>query len=513
MYTTISIFKLQVIMQHKITTEIRAELDAKIQAFDAFVEKGGLDKKPHQRAGVQWMLKREILKNTLQNVHGGLIADEMGLGKTIQVIGAIISNFKDRTLIVLPLALLDQWRQQILKFTGHNCLVWHGSAKNSISIEELIAAPIVLTTYGHVQAHKNESNKNLLHRIPWDRVVFDEAHHLRNPTTRTHRGALQIQAPIRWLVTGTPIQNRKTDFFALCAVMGYPKDYYMSCSNETILEIAEWSLLKRTKEQVGIELPNLHEENIQVEWENDDECMLAEDIHGLLAFAEVRTDRQTNAAIAALGSSVLPTLVRCRQSCVYPKLMKKAISKLEKVGLIDADDYDLESATNASSKLDAVCNKIIERKDNERSKLIFCHYRGEIDKINRTLQAAGMKVAVFDGRTSYAQRQEILEDHSLDALILQIMTGSEGLNLQHFKEIYFVSPHWNPAVEDQAVARCHRIGQKDKVDIFRFTMAGFDDDGMTRTLDRYATEVQDSKRSMYNIVDDSNEKTSNAVHE
>ena len=120
-------------MQHKITTEIRAELDAKIQAFDAFVEKGGLDKKPHQRVGVQWMLKREILKDTLQNVHGGLIADEMGLGKTIQVIGVIISNFKDRTLIVLPLALLDQWRQQILKFTGHNCLVWHGSAKNSIS--------------------------------------------------------------------------------------------------------------------------------------------------------------------------------------------------------------------------------------------------------------------------------------------------------------------------------------------------------------------------------------------
>ena len=202
-------------MQHKITTETRAELDAKIQACDAFVEKAGLDKKPHQRTGVQWMLKREILKNTLQNVHGGLIADEMGLGKTIQVIGAIISNFKDRTLIVLPLALLDQWRQQILKFTGHNCLVWHGSAKNSISIEELIAAPIVLTTYGHIQAHKDETNKNLLHRIPWDRVVFDEAHHLRNPMTRTHRGALQIQAPIRWLVTGTPIQNRKTDFFAL----------------------------------------------------------------------------------------------------------------------------------------------------------------------------------------------------------------------------------------------------------------------------------------------------------
>lgn len=493
-------------MQHKILQEIRSELDQKITAFDTFVEKSGLYKKPHQRKGVQWMLKREILNDPLQNVRGGLVADEMGLGKTIQVIGIIISNFKARTLIVLPLALLDQWNKQIFKFTGHSPLVWHGSSKNSITIEELIAAPIVLTTYGHVQAHKDETNKNLLHRIPWDRVVFDEAHHLRNPVTRTHRGALQIQAPIRWLVTGTPIQNRKTDFYALCAVMGYKKEFYLG-DNAAILKIAEWSLLKRTKDQVGIQLPEVNLKNITVDWENDDECMLAEDIHGLLSFADVKTDRQTNAAVAALGSSVLPTLVRCRQTCVYPKLMKGAINKLVDAGLIDSDEYDIQNATNSSSKLDAVCNTMIGRKDNNRAKLVFCHYRGEIDKINTTLSAAGMKVAIFDGRTNYTDRQDILNDHSLDVLILQIMTGSEGLNLQHFKEIYFVSPHWNPAVEDQAIARCHRIGQQDEVDIFRFTMAGFDDSGVSRTLDTYASSVQDYKRSMYNIVDQSNDQT------
>ena len=150
---------------------------------------------------------------------------------------------------------------------------------------------------------------------------------------------------------------------------------------------------------------------------------------------------------------------------------------------------------------------MIGRKDNNRAKLVFCHYRGEIDKINTTLSSAGMKVAIFDGRTNYTDRQDILNDHSLDVLILQIMTGSEGLNLQHFKEIYFVSPHWNPAVEDQAIARCHRIGQQDEVDIFRFTMAGFDDSGVSRTLDTYASSVQDYKRSMYNIVDQSNDQT------
>ena len=476
-----------------------------LKAFDAFVEKGGLHKKPHQRVGVEWMLEREMTAKPLQGVRGGLVADEMGLGKTIQVIGTMISNFKDRTLIVLPLALLNQWFEQILKFTGHQSLIWHGSNKAIITIQELIAAPIVLTTYGNTQAHKDDSNKNLMHRIPWDRVVFDEAHHLRNSETRTHKGALQIQAPIRWLVTGTPIQNRRTDFFALCAIMGYSKEFYLG-EQENILQIAKWSLLKRTKEEVGIELPQVNEQNVEVEWANPEEKMLAEDIHGLLSFASVRTERQTNAAVAALGSSVLPTLVRCRQSCVHPPLMKKAIRKLEKAGLIDGDEYDLKKATDSSSKLDSVTSKIIERKDNKRGKLVFCHYRGEIDKIAETLSGAGMNVEVFDGRTSHSRRQEILEDENLDVLILQIMTGCEGLNLQHFKEIYFVSPHWNPAVEDQAVARCHRIGQTDEVDIFRFTMEGFDDSGETRTLDKYASEVQDSKRSMYNIVDSSNDE-------
>jgi SNF2 family DNA or RNA helicase len=474
-----------------------AVISTKLGLFDHFIKNTTLDQKPHQRDGVKWMIEREISLNPLQGVRGGLVADEMGLGKTIQVIGVIIANFKPRTLIVLPLALLNQWQEQLIKFTGHNALVYHGLAKNNISIQELIAAPIVLTTYGNCQCSKG-SMKNILHRIPWDRVVFDEAHHLRNETTRSHMGAIQIQAPIRWLVTGTPIQNRKADFFALCRVLGYQKDYCVDSDN--LLKIAKWSLLKRTKEQVGIKLPQVNKKNIQVEWKNKDESMLAEDIHGLLSFAEVRTDRQTNTAVAAMGSSVLPALVRCRQSCVYPKLMGNAIKKLDDSGFLDSSEYDLTKAVNSSSKLDSVCDKIIERKDNGRGKLVFCHFRGEIDAIYERLSAVNMKVAIFDGRTHYSQRQEILSDITLDVLILQIMTGSEGLNLQHFKEIYFVSPHWNPAVEDQAIARCHRIGQEDEVDIFRFTMTGFDEN--SRTLDTYASEVQDSKRKMYNIIDD-----------
>ena len=131
--------------------------------------------------------------------------------------------------------------------------------------------------------------------------------------------------------------------------------------------------------------------------------------------------------------------------------------------------------------------------------MVFCHYRGEIDILKRELSRSGLNVETFDGRVNTNNRSEILTKES-DVLILQIQTGCEGLNLQQFNEIYFVSPHWNPAVEDQAVARCHRIGQKNEIDVFRFRMVGFDDELETRTLDEYAADVQDAKREVMTMI-------------
>ena len=159
---------------------------------------------------------------------------------------------------------------------------------------------------------------------------------------------------------------------------------------------------------------------------------------------------------------------------------------------------------DGASKLDQVCDKIIERNNNGRGKLIFCHYRAEIDHISSAREGGGMEVAKFDGRTPHKESNGILTQ-KWDALILQIQTGCEGLNLQQFSEVYFVSPHWNPAVEDQAVARCHRIGQTEPIDVFRFTMYGFahadseEEDATypsTFTLDEYSRDTQQLKREV-----------------
>ena len=171
---------------------------------------------------------------------------------------------------------------------------------------------------------------------------------------------------------------------------------------------------------------------------------------------------------------------------------------------IGREDNSIEKGICGESKLTTACEKIIERKDNGNAKLVFCHYRGEIDAIREKLENNNMHVEVFDGRVKTSDRRKIIES-SCDVLILQINTGCEGLNLQQFNEIYFISPHWNPAVEDQAIARCYRIGQKKTTEVFRFVMGGFDGDEETTTLDQYSVEVQNVKRDVMTMLEDKEE--------
>ena len=130
--------------------------------FNTYLQQANLDAKPHQRDAVKWALEREHDPSPPSGVHGGLLADEMGLGKTIVMMGLIVANFLPRTLIILPLALLEQWSSEIERTMGHLPLIFHGGSKKNISDGELASAPIVLTTYGHISMKTpNESGTRL----------------------------------------------------------------------------------------------------------------------------------------------------------------------------------------------------------------------------------------------------------------------------------------------------------------------------------------------------------------
>ena len=226
--------------------------------------------------------------------------------------------------------------------------------------------------------------------------------------------------------------------------------------------------------------------------------MLSEEIHALLPNqTHVSVVKRRNLA-EAFGSKAFVSILRARQSCVLPSLMRWSIEHWLKKGLISSEYLE---ALDYTSKLDAVIELIVSRKDNGKGKIIFCHYHGEIDIIAQKLVASGLKkVVTYDGRNSGGENLASLAEPA-DALVIQIQTGCEGLNLQHnFSEIYFVSPHWNPCVEDQAIARCHRIGQLKPIDVFKFEMCGFakDEDSEVDpcTLEKYVNKVQDAKREI-----------------
>jgi SNF2 family DNA or RNA helicase len=469
-------------------TKFEQYIENRMERFRLLLKNANFDFKDYQYEGVKWCITNELRPNPPENCRGGIIADEMGLGKTIMMIGTMFVNYLPQTLIVVPPVLIQQWYNEIYKTAGHKALLFYGSNKKQITQNDIQKVPIILTTYNTLI-----QKDCLLKQIIWNRVIFDEAHHLRNSNTERFRNCNTLKARIRWLVTGTPVQNKQRDFKNLCSVAGIKRKL---CDDDNAFN--KNFLLRRTKQSVGIDLQSAIKTNYIVNWKNNKEMKLSQEIHSLLPNQTYVSTKKGYKLAECFGEGgVLTALLRARQSCVFPALMRKQIETFSRYGMIN---HELLEALNYTSKLDAVVDLMLQRKDNGKGKIVFCHFHKEIDIISERLLKGGMaKVVRYDGRNSGGKNLQTLSQPA-DALVFQIQTGCEGLNLQHhFSEIYFVSPHWNPFVEEQAIARCHRIGQKESVHIFKFEMSGFNknnDNIDTLSLEKYINMIQDNKRTI-----------------
>ena len=579
MSTEIQNKKRRVILVRKKTAAAatRTEGSVGIERYDEYIQKSGLEAKDYQREGVEFCLRREAVVGGATVVRGGIIADEMGLGKTMMMMGLILANLAAyrRTLIVVPVALIAQWVAQIKRTiidTGVkpdlSVFVFHGSAgKRRVVLSETRdgivwchrppkkgaaaagrAIDIVITTYGCVAMEEPQAAAktpkaaaaktpktpvlSLLTFRP-DRVIFDEAHHLRNKASRIFKGAMRVvsaeaRRPSVWIVTGTPIQNKISDLKSLCYILGFSVSELWTEENRRA--IRDEYVLRRTKVSVGMvveaeaagveaagagvvavpRLQSLKHYKSQVPWGSENELSLSREIH--------RAARNTNDR-----AERLKLYTRMRQMCVWPALL------VQQDADADADaDYGLSKeeykiAVSNQSKLDRVVATMAAEAASgasgaNRKSLVFCHYRREMTRLRDMLLRGGDDdVAIIDGRVTGRERERILAA-APKVLILQIRTCSEGLNLQSYSDVYFISPHWNPCVEDQAIARCYRMGQTNGVRVFRFYMTDFvgeqsevDQSGgvaesaeseavaeCISTLDHKCEEIQERKRVMCN---------------
>ena len=447
--------------------------------YGDIVRFAGLTEKDYQRRGIEQLVHMEKRAPS-----GGIFADEMGLGKTFQMLAVHCVRPVRRSLIVVPPILLNQWKESIKQYTGHDVAIYHGASVKALATR-LESFPLVLTTYGHVSAQKG-STGNPLHALHWDRIVFDEAHHLRNKQTNVHYGARLLRGTTRWMVTGTPVQNRLADLGAIFSVLGVDTSELTEPAMYTPL--LDLYMLRRTKITAGIVLPPISVTSVNVSWRSEEERTVASALHARVPCTGVGTETDISVEGAALS-----LMLKARQSCIMPALVSSTI----RMALDDDVPNEVAQGLIQTSKLDAVSLDIADRRADGR-KLVFCTFRREIEQLRRSLHALGFTVGVIDGEQSPTVRGRTISA-SPDVLIIQIQTGCEGLNLQEYTEIYFVSPNWNPAVEDQAIARSYRLGQNLPVSVFIYTMESPGVDGGC-SLDEHVVAVKEKKRDLANML-------------
>ena len=222
---------------------------------------------PYQREGVLWMLTMERQQS---GPKGGFLCDEMGLGKTIQLIATMLGNPQERTLLIVPKSIITQWVEEIAKFAPTLTVGVFDGPDRKLGDHDVTIAPYSLLS---VKGGKAEA-VTPLHGVQWDRVVLDEAHEIRNKSSKISKSVCRIQAGIRWIVTGTPVFNSMDDFVTLCRFLGIDKSLVQGMTKK----IKDIYILRRTKDDLAkinerLRLPPCYFENVELDMYPDERDM------------------------------------------------------------------------------------------------------------------------------------------------------------------------------------------------------------------------------------------------
>lgn len=461
---------------------------------------------PHQITAVKWMKKNE------QSGHGGLLFDCMGLGKTIDAISLIVeSNILGKTLIVVPLSVLDQWKDEFEKrvaFQNEGCVhMYYGLASNrnsNLSYKSACDAHIIITTYNTIVSDVRHK-ESIVNRISFTRMILDEVHIIRNPTSQVHKSITSVSKDVKykWGLTGTPFNNCVNDLMAIYSYIGYgdsaDKIWWgrykvtlrkielnrpMSDLDKTNLKTFEYikTHLSMGREKSELQLPQLTHQTIK--------CVFTS--NQLKAYRKARNEAiqaykdyiQHHETGSLAYTCLITKILRLRQICVHPFIPRPNKIKTAKAHRIH------KSSTKFKKTL-----QLIRESTKSDVYVIFSQWTTSLDMLSTMLTAQHIKHLQFDGRMNKLKRKDVLDIFNEGAhkvLLVSTLAGGVGLNLITANKVILIDPMYNPYAEQQALNRVHRIGQTQPVTIYRLTVEN--------TVEDWMCSINERKYGIYDMM-------------
>lgn len=441
----------------------------------------------YQVQGYKWM------KLLASYGFGGVLADDMGLGKTLQSITFILSELeqirtrKQPVLIVCPSSLTYNWLHEFMTFAPEiQALVMDGSAvERKTMLQELGNVDVVITSYPLLRRDLGYYEKQTFHT-----VFFDEAQAFKNPMTQTARSVKKINADNHFALTGTPMENSLAELWSIYRVI-FPQlfnslEEFSNMQRKDIARRVRPFLLRRMKEDVLEELPGKQEMIESSE-------LLPEQKQLYAAYlAKLRHDTLKHLDKKTFGKSrirILAGITRLRQICCHPVLF--------------VDGYK-----GSSAKFEQLLQILEESRHAGRRVLIFSQFTKMLQLIANELSLRGQTYFYLDGQTPSEERVELCNRYNQgerDLFLISLKAGGTGLNLTGADTVVLYDLWWNPAVEEQAADRAHRMGQKNVVQVIKLVARG--------TIEEKMNELQDKKRDLIADILQPKENASSSLSE
>ncbi|MCA9120021.1 MAG: DEAD/DEAH box helicase [Planctomycetaceae bacterium] len=432
------------------------------------------DLRDYQREGFEWLCRL---------AHWGVgacLADDMGLGKTIQAISLLLYRGGDGpALIVAPTSVAFNWLNEIQRFAPTlNARIFGGGDREAF-LQELGPRDVVITSYGLLY---NEAERFQARR--WHTAILDEAQAIKNTATKRSQAAMGLEAEFRVILTGTPLENHLGELWNLFqfinpGLLGSLKVFQDRFANPIERDQdrgARWHLkkliqpfiLRRNKTQVLQELPSRTEITLQVELSHEEAAFY----EALRQRAIEKFSKQDGEDNSSAHIKILAEIMRLRRACCHPKLVA-------------------EGSVIPSSKLALFLETLEELLDNRHKVLVFSQFVDHLSILREALDANDISYQYLDGGTPAKQRKERVEAFQRgegDVFLISLKAGGLGLNLTAADYVMHMDPWWNPAVEDQASDRAHRLGQTRPVTIYRFVTKG--------TIEEQIVDLHSTKRDL-----------------